>query len=165
MYSSCCICGMYSLKIKLQYSWKMLLITNNWTVFTLLWIKITEQYILLGLKGSSSIVQLYIPCRKMLALLSLASQTFHRAFHRIILKGWCKKAGKKVETECGEGGSWTWFPSPHSAPAFSCPFAPPFRFLLYCLAGVTEHNSPGPWILKPVASGVRWARANPLFHK
>ena len=32
-----------------------------------------------------------------------------------------------------------------------------FVFLLYCLAGVTERNSPGPWILKPVASGVRWA--------
>ena len=36
-----------------------------------------------------------------------------------------------------------------------------FHIVLLVLRNIT----PGPWILKPVASGVRWARVNPLFHK
>ena len=64
----------------------------------------TEQYLLLELKGSSSIAQLSgTACRKMLEFLD------------------------RLELSV---------------------------FLLYCLAGVTN-VTPGPWIRKPVASGVR----------
>ena len=64
MYSSCCICGTYSLKIKSQYSCKMYVITTEQSSLCY------ANDSLLELKGSSSIAQLSdTACRKMLALL------------------------------------------------------------------------------------------------
>ena len=107
MYSSCCIRGTYSLKIKSQYSCKMYVITTEQSSLCY------ANDSLLELKGSSSIAQLSdTACRKMLALLDHLELS---VFHIVLL--------------------------------------------------VLRNVTPGPWILKPVASGVRWAQANPLFHK